>query len=78
MPAFRLDGRMLVWYAAFRDHLSLYPASKVVLAAHGKALKPYFSGKGTLRFALDERLPVTLVKKVVKTRIKENAARRQG
>ena len=75
MPAFRLQGRMLVWYAAFNDHWSLYPASKAVLQAHGKELKPYFSGKGTLRFGLDQAIPVALVKKVVRTRIKENAAR---
>jgi uncharacterized protein YdhG (YjbR/CyaY superfamily) len=76
MPAFKLHGRFVVWYAAFRDHYSLYPASEGVLAAHGDELAPYFSGKGTIRFAFDEPLPSALVKKVVKTRIKRRAARR--
>jgi uncharacterized protein YdhG (YjbR/CyaY superfamily) len=74
MPAFKLDGRFLVWYAAFTAHCSLYPASSKVLEAHGEALKPYFSGKGTIRFNADTPLPSALVKKIVKTRIEENAA----
>jgi uncharacterized protein YdhG (YjbR/CyaY superfamily) len=74
IPAFRMDGRMLVWYSAFKDHCSLFPASKAVMAAHGEELKPYFSGKGTLRFTADKPIPASLVKKLVKTRIEENAA----
>jgi uncharacterized protein YdhG (YjbR/CyaY superfamily) len=75
MPAFRNAGRMLVWYAAFKDHCSLFPASKAVIEAHGEALKPYLSGKGTLRFDADRPIPAALVKKIVRTRIEENAAR---
>jgi uncharacterized protein YdhG (YjbR/CyaY superfamily) len=71
MPAFRLHGRFLVSYAAFKDHYSLFPASAKVLEVHGDQLKPYFSGKGTIRFAADKPLPAALVKKVVKTRIEE-------
>jgi uncharacterized protein YdhG (YjbR/CyaY superfamily) len=74
MPAFRLDGRFLVWYAAFKDHCSLFPATEKVLEAHATALKPYFSGKGTIRFTVEEPLPAALVKKIVRTRIEENAA----
>jgi uncharacterized protein YdhG (YjbR/CyaY superfamily) len=44
------------------------------MEAHGEALKPYFSGKGTLRFRSDQPIPAALVKKIVKTRIEENAA----
>src|SRR5919197_915755 len=76
MPAFRHQGRILVWYAAFKDHLSLFPASEMVIEAHGDELKPYLSGKGTLRFTVDEQMPLALVKKIVKTRIKENTASR--
>lgn len=75
MPAFKLDGRFVVWYAAFRDHCSLFPATKAVLEAHGDELKPYVSGKGTLRFTEEHPMPARLVRKIVKTRIKENAAR---
>jgi uncharacterized protein YdhG (YjbR/CyaY superfamily) len=74
MPAFKAEGRFVVWYAAFRDHYSMYPASEGVQAALGKDLDRYFSGKGTIRFEYGERLPATLVKKIVTVRLKENAA----
>jgi len=78
MPAFKLDGRFLVSYAAFKDHCSLFPASERVLEEHGDALKAYFSGKGTLRFTADEPIPATLVRKIVKTRIEEEVARHRA
>ena len=74
MPAFKHHGRLLVSYAAFKDHCSLFPASKAVMKAHGDVLKPYFTGKGTLRFHPDKPIPAALVKLIVKTRIQENAA----
>ncbi|SRR6266571_8335421 len=76
MPAFKQDGRFLVSYAAFKDHCSLFPAGTAVTAAHEEEPKPYFSGKGTLRFTTDKPIPAALVRKIVKTRIEENAARR--
>jgi uncharacterized protein YdhG (YjbR/CyaY superfamily) len=77
MPAFRDHGRFLVSYAAFKDHCSLFPASQAVMEAHGEALKPYFSGKGTLRFRPDKPIPAALVERIVRTRLQENAARRR-
>jgi uncharacterized protein YdhG (YjbR/CyaY superfamily) len=77
MPTFKEHGRFLVSYAAFKDHCSLFPASTKVIEAHGEELKPYFSGKGTLRFTADKPIPAALVKKIVKTRIEENAALRR-
>ena len=77
MPTFKLHGRVLVYYAAFKDHCSLFPASEAVMEALGEELKPYFSGKGTLRFTPDKPIPVALVKKIVKARIEEIAARRR-
>jgi uncharacterized protein YdhG (YjbR/CyaY superfamily) len=74
MPAFKLNGRFLVSFAAFKDHCSLFPASYAVMEALGEELKPYFSGKGTLRFTADNPIPAALVKKIVKMRIQENAA----
>ena len=61
----------LVYFAAFRDHCSLYPATAKVLEAHREELKPYFSGKGTLRFTEEGPIPDALVRKIVKTRIEE-------
>ena len=77
MPAFKDGDRVLVYYAAFKDHYSLFPASKGVLETMREELAPYVAGKGTLRFEYSKRLPVTLIKKVVKIRLKENAARRR-
>jgi uncharacterized protein YdhG (YjbR/CyaY superfamily) len=73
MPAFKLDGRFLVSYAAFKDHCSFFPASAAVIEALGEDMKPYFSGKGTIRFQAGKPLPTALVKKIVKARIEENA-----
>jgi uncharacterized protein YdhG (YjbR/CyaY superfamily) len=72
MPAFKAQGRFLVSFAAFKDHCSLFPASEAVRKAYGDELKPYFSGKGTLRFTTDTPIPASLVKKIVKTRLEEN------
>jgi uncharacterized protein YdhG (YjbR/CyaY superfamily) len=76
MPAFKQDGRFLVSYAAFRDHLSLFPASYAVMDLLGSELEPYFSGKGTLRFTPDKPIPADLVKKIVKARLREMGAPR--
>jgi uncharacterized protein YdhG (YjbR/CyaY superfamily) len=76
MPAFRQRGRFLVSYAAYKHHCSLYPASKAVMEELGDELKPYFSGKGTIRFQADEPLPAALVKRIVEICLEENAGRR--
>lgn len=77
MPAFRLDGRALVSYAAFLDHYSLFPLGSAVLDALGEEVAPYRTGKGTLQFRLDEPLPEALVGKIVRARLGE-LARRKG
>jgi uncharacterized protein YdhG (YjbR/CyaY superfamily) len=75
MPAFRLDGRFLVSYAAFKAHNSLFPASEAAVEALGEELTPYLAGKGTIRFPADEPIPTALVTRIVKIRLAENAAR---
>jgi uncharacterized protein YdhG (YjbR/CyaY superfamily) len=76
MPALRVNGRFLVSYAAYKDHYSLFPASQAVVEALGDELTPYLSGKGTIRFQADKPIPVALVRRIVRARIKEaNAAR---
>lgn len=77
MPAFKDQGRFLVSYAAFKDHCSLFPASEAVIEVCGAQLEPYRSGKGTIRFTVDEPLPAALVKKIVKARLEENATLRE-
>jgi uncharacterized protein YdhG (YjbR/CyaY superfamily) len=71
MPAFRLGGKFLVSFAAFRDHCSLFPASGRVMDEHGDELREFFSGKGTLRFTVDRLIPDELVRAIVRTRIRE-------
>ena len=74
VPTFKLDGRMLVSYAAFKNHCSFFPGAAPI-KAHEDELKSYQTSKGTIRFATGKPLPAALVKKLVKTRIKANEAR---
>ncbi len=77
MPAFLLGGKGLVCYAAFKDHYSLFPMSGAVVERHAAELGERVTGKGTIQFRYDERLPVGLVKKIVKTRVTELKAKQQ-
>jgi uncharacterized protein YdhG (YjbR/CyaY superfamily) len=70
MPAFKYHG-MLVYFAAFKNHCSFFPGSTSGLTEI-KELKEYITSKGTLQFTVDKPLPVTLVKKIVKLRVKQN------
>jgi uncharacterized protein YdhG (YjbR/CyaY superfamily) len=72
MPALRYRGYVLVWYAAWKNHCSLYPLPGAVKRAD---LKGYVISKGTIRFPNDKPIPATLVRKIVKARMKENELR---
>lgn len=75
IPTFKLHGRALVWYAAFKNHCSFFPLSAAMREEHAKELEGYdTTAKGTLRFSANKPLPAALVRKLVKTRIAENEA----
>lgn len=75
IPAFRLDGRPFVYYAAFKGHASLYPMTDAIRRAHAKALEGYEMAKGTVRFPLAEPIPAALVKRLVQSKMAEVRAR---
>ena len=76
MPAIRFNGRMLVWYGAWENHCALYPGTSI--APFKKELGRFDTGnKGTIRFQPDDPLPATLVRRIVKARIAQNAALRK-
>lgn len=75
MPAFKHNG-VLVWFAAFSNHCSLFPTASVI-EEFKKELKGYTTSKGTIQFPVDKPLPATLVKKLVKARIAQNESKKR-
>ena len=71
IPGFRLNDRPLVWYAAFTQHVSLYPVTASIKRALSDSIARYQTSTGTIRLPLDEPMPVTLIKKIVKARARE-------
>ena len=71
IPGFRLDGKVLMWYAAWTSHTSMYPITGAVRAKHADAIAGYKTSKGTIQFPLTRLPPVTLIKRMVKTRAAE-------
>ena len=74
IPAFKYK-KMLVWYAAFSDHCSLFPTASVI-AKFKEELKDYRVSKGTIHFPVGQPLPAPLLKKMVKARLAEIASER--
>lgn len=74
MPGFRQNG-YLVGYAAFKDHVSFFPAGPITIRRFATELKKYSTSKGTIRFPADKPLPSSLVRRIVKARLAENEAR---
>ncbi|HEV7766024.1 MAG TPA: DUF1801 domain-containing protein [Thermoanaerobaculia bacterium] len=65
IPTFRLNNRNLIHFAAFESHIGVYPAPRNVPELE-EEMKPYWNGKGTLRFPLDKPIPLPLIAKVAK------------
>ena len=75
MPAFKYN-ELLVWYAAFSNHCSLFPTGAVI-EAFKKELKGFSTSKGTIQFSTDKPLPIALVKKLVKARVTQSASKKR-
>jgi uncharacterized protein YdhG (YjbR/CyaY superfamily) len=75
MPAFAREG-IIVWYAAFADHVSLFPRGSV-LAQFKDELAGFKTSKGTVQFPLDKPLPVALVKRIVTARVAEHEVKKR-
>ena len=73
IPTFKLDGRTVVHFAGFKNHIGMYPPVKD--ATLKKAAARYAGEKGNLRFPLDEKMPHALISRIVKSKVKEAKAR---
>jgi len=71
MPTFKLNGRNLVHFAAFKSHIGFYPIPSGI-EAFKEELSPYKQGKGSVQFPLDKPIPYDMVERIVKYRVKEN------
>ena len=70
MPGYKLNGKPLVYFAAFKNHIGFFPTPSGIDALEEET-KPYRTGKGTMQFKLNNPIPWSLVEKIVKSRIKE-------
>ena len=71
LPAFKLHGKTVAGFAAFRDHLSYLPHSGSVLTTLADDVAGFATSKGALKFAVDEPLPKPLVRKLITARLRE-------
>jgi|SRR5690606_35683593 len=77
IPAFNLNNQNIIYFAGYKNHVSVYPVPKGD-EAFQKEIAGFRTGKGTLQFPLDKSLPLQLIKKVVKHSINENAEKVKG
>ncbi|MEO8127162.1 MAG: DUF1801 domain-containing protein [Bryobacteraceae bacterium] len=73
IPTYKLKDERLIYFAGWKRHYSLYPASAVLLAAFKDDLVPYEINKSTIRFSLSEPVPAELIRRIAKFRVKEIA-----
>jgi uncharacterized protein YdhG (YjbR/CyaY superfamily) len=77
IPAYKLKDGIVLYFAGWKQHYSLYPAGERLAAAFKDDLAPYAVTKGTIRFPLSQPVPVKLIGRIARFRAQESAARRQ-
>ena len=75
IPAFTLNG-LLVWFAAHKNHIGFYPRASAI-AAFKKELSAYKGAKGSVQFPFDKPLPLALISRIVKYRMKQNLSKKK-
>lgn len=76
MPTFRLNGQVLIYYAAWKEHYSIYPTTTAMERELKEIAQYTTSGKGTIQFPADKPVPFSLITKIVQFRIKENKGKK--
>jgi len=71
IPTFDLNGRHLVHFAGYENHIGFYPVPSG-MEAFKEELKPYKQGKGSAQFPLDQPMPADLIRRIVEFRVEEN------
>jgi uncharacterized protein YdhG (YjbR/CyaY superfamily) len=71
IPAYRLNGRVAIYFAGWTEHVSIYPVTSRLVEALGERIKPYVASKGTLRFPLSKPIPERLIARVATLRARE-------
>ena len=74
IPTFTLNGKYLIYFAGWKQHISIYPIP-VGDDAFNQEVAPYIAGKGTLKFTIDKPVPWKLITKIVKLKVAENSSR---
>ena len=77
IPAYKLNGGRVLYFAGWKRHYSLYPASAELVAAFEEELSPYTVEKSTIRFPLSQAVPIDLIERLAKFRAKEVEAARK-
>jgi uncharacterized protein YdhG (YjbR/CyaY superfamily) len=70
MPAFKFQGKILVYYAAHTEHIGFYPGGSIMIDLFKEDLANYKTSKGTVQFPLDKKIPICLVKNIIKYKVK--------
>jgi uncharacterized protein YdhG (YjbR/CyaY superfamily) len=71
IPAYKLHGRPVLFFAAWKEHYSLYPSNARLVAAFKDQLSKYEISKGTIRFPLSDGVPVTLIERIARFRARQ-------